>query len=57
MTRSAADGDGADGWLDSDVAEDLASMGFAAPVTKEQAGRRYHKDLARQVSGRVLPAV
>ena len=29
--------------------DDLAAMGFAAPVTKEQAGRRYHKELARQV--------
>ena len=52
MARSAADGSDGNGigvLLQSDVVEDLAAMGFASPVTKEQAGRRYHKDLARQV--------
>jgi len=48
MARSPADGSG-DAALQSNVEDDLAAMGFAAPVTKEQAGRRYHKELARQV--------
>lgn len=31
------------------LAEDLVSMGIAAPVTKEAAGRQYHVRLAREV--------
>ena len=52
MARStvhAGNGDGVDAVLQSNVEDDLAAMGFGTPVTKEQAGRRYHKELARQV--------
>ena len=55
LYRSAGDsseGGGGDAVLQSNVEDDLAAMGFAAPVTKEQAGRRYHKELARQVRTR-----
>lgn len=31
------------------LAEDLVSMGIAAPVTKEAAGKQYHVQLAREV--------
>lgn len=30
--------------------EELISMGIASPVTKETAGRSYHKELSRQVT-------
>mmetsp|Transcript_10271 Transcript_10271/g.24499 ORF Transcript_10271/g.24499 Transcript_10271/m.24499 type:complete len:485 (+) Transcript_10271:84-1538(+) len=30
--------------------EELVSMGIASPVTKESAGRQYHKELSRQLS-------
>lgn len=33
-----------------DLTDDLASMGIAIPVTKENAGRKYHRELARQVN-------
>lgn len=33
-----------------DLSDDLVSMGIAAPVTKETAGRKYHKELARQLA-------
>jgi EAP30/Vps36 family len=33
-----------------DLTDDLVSMGIATPVTKETAGRKYHKELARQVT-------
>jgi EAP30/Vps36 family len=33
-----------------DLTDDLVSMGIAAPVTKETAGRKYHKALAQQVT-------
>jgi len=58
LVRPAADGGdggGGDAALQSVVEDDLAAMGFAAPVTKEQAGRRYHKELARQVLARKYP--
>ena len=32
-----------------DLSDDLVSMGIAAPVTKESAGKQYHIQLARQV--------
>lgn len=35
--------------MSKDLSEDLVSMGIAAPVTKETAGRKYHKELSRQV--------
>lgn len=35
--------------MSTDLSEDLVSMGIAAPVTKETAGRKYHKELSRQV--------
>lgn len=34
----------------TDLTDDLVSMGIATPVTKETAGRKYHKELARQVT-------
>lgn len=37
-----------------DLLDDLVSMGIAAPVTKETAGRKYHKELARQVRAQLL---
>ncbi len=39
------------GWqaLAVDLSDDLVSMGIAAPVTKESAGKQYHTQLARQV--------
>ena len=43
------EGGGGDAALQSNLEDDLTAMGFADPVTKEQAGRRYHKELARQV--------
>ena len=33
-----------------DLTDDLVSMGIATPVTKETAGRKYHKKLASQVT-------
>jgi hypothetical protein len=33
-----------------DLTDDLVSMGIATPVTKETAGRKYHRELARQVT-------
>lgn len=44
-------GGGGDEALDSDTALDLFQMGIVDPVTKESAGRGYHRQLARQVRG------
>ena len=35
--------------MTTDLSDDLVSMGIAAPVTKETAGKKYYQQLARQV--------
>lgn len=35
--------------LDAETALDLFDLGLVTPVTKESAGRQYHRELARQV--------
>lgn len=43
-------GQGEDGDLDAETALELYHLGLINPVTKEAAGRRYHKQLAEQVT-------
>lgn len=46
----AARGAGADGEvIDAEMQRELIEMGIAAPVTKDNAGARYHQDLSREV--------
>ncbi len=51
----AAGGD--DAALDAALAEELADLGLLAPVTRETAGRRFHRELARQLADALAPAV
>jgi hypothetical protein len=45
-----------DGEAQMAMEEELISLGIVSPVTKDTAGKSYHKELSRQVSPTLLIA-
>jgi hypothetical protein len=53
--RAAAKGTAANSSLDAQMADSLVDLGIISPVTKQNAGKQYQTQLARQLADFLLP--
>lgn len=53
--RAAAKGAATNSSLDAEMADSLVDLGIISPVTKQNAGKRYQAQLARQLADFLLP--